>query len=677
MQIPHQTYKIDLNNINEPLTRMIESVNDKGVRFVDVELWANSQKVTLPQNCTATAAFVTDGFLINESVDCSISDDLTTVIVPIDNANVESKSGIMLVEIKITENGNILTPPFAFKVRVKKSITEDANVFEKSYGTVSEILKEVAEARGNSKTLKDEIATKADKTEVDTELSSKADKSTTDEIRENLDKLNLGGLIIKDDVIKYDINNWLTEHPEATTTVQDGAITEKKLDFKLLSKLSYVTPQMFGAVGDGNADDTVALQSALDTGRPLFIPAGTYKVTKTLYATDMYIDGDTNAVIVGDCGDNAVLELNTETANLGYISRNSYVKNITINADNSSYGLHYNRTHNLSLKNLKIKNFMKVGVFAGSLAGSLSAEIKSYNIETVAEALVIFNESAISGSVGIRNLSTDSYWKDIIVYNTEIGIEPGGNDIVTCHYWNSLADLVANSTAFVLRDNVSATLTACCSDSSRYAVRLGDYSRATINGLRIIYATKMVGKYCDVGDCVIIDSALKPNSTSEYYKSCTAHITGLEVKRYTQVIDGVTKTLDPKLLSDYLYGRYTIEINYWQNISISSSFIAPTVGNQPLSIYQFGGLANFSNVNGSRNISGTTGLNDCNIFNIGIFSCTTTTLNIPEAVKGMLICLSSGAYNWSQIYITSSSVYTRYSSNGTTWSDWIKINSNS
>ena len=193
MQIPHQTYKIDLNNINEPLTRMIESVNDKGVRFVDVELWANSQKVTLPQNCTATAAFVTDGFLISESVDCSISDDLTTVIVPIDNANIESKSGIMLVEIKITENGNILTPPFAFKVRVKKSITEDANIFEKSYGTVSEILKEVAIARGDSKTLKEEIATKADKSttytkaEVDTALSGKLDKTSGSVKRENIE----------------------------------------------------------------------------------------------------------------------------------------------------------------------------------------------------------------------------------------------------------------------------------------------------------------------------------------------------------------------------------------------------------------------------------------------------------------------------------------------------------
>ena len=554
------------------------------------------------------------------------------------------------------------------------------------------------------------------KTEVDKALSGKADQATTDEIRKDLDKLNSGGLIIKDDVIKDDINNWLTEHPEATTTVRDGAITEKKLDFKLLSKLSFVTPQMYGAVGDGNADDTVALQSALDTGKPLFIPAGTYKVTKTLCATDIYIDGDTNAVISGYCGDGAVLELNTETEPGGYISKNSYIKNITINANNNSYGLHYNRTHNLSLKNLKVKNFANVGILAGKYSlltakpsdwltnytayyrlidnkytavtdsscpefaeNTFYSTTKSYNIETVAEALVIFNKSAISGSVGIRNLSTDSYWKDIIVYNTEIGIEPGGNDIVTCHYWNSLADLVANSTAFVLRDNVNATLTACCSDSSRYAVRLGDFSFATINGLRVIFAKTMLDTINSAGDCVVIDSAVNPKSngdTDKYYKTCSANITGLEVRTYNYEKDGESKTLIPKLLSDFLYGRYNILPAFWRNFTISSSFISSTIGNQPASVYQLGGLCNFTNVNGSRNISGTTGLNDCNIFNVGIFNCITTTLNIPEAVKGMLICLSSGAYNWSQIYITSNSVYTRYSPNGTTWGAWIKINNN-
>ena len=40
----------------------------------------------------------------------------------------------------------------------------------------------------------------------------------------------------------------------------------------------------FGAVGDGEADDTDALQAAFDTRASVFIPEGTYRFTKTLYA---------------------------------------------------------------------------------------------------------------------------------------------------------------------------------------------------------------------------------------------------------------------------------------------------------------------------------------------------------------------------------------------------------
>lgn len=48
-------------------------------------------------------------------------------------------------------------------------------------------------------------------------------------------------------------------------------------------KKMIVTPQMYGAVGDGNADDSVAVQAALDSGYDVFFPSGfNYKVTKTL-----------------------------------------------------------------------------------------------------------------------------------------------------------------------------------------------------------------------------------------------------------------------------------------------------------------------------------------------------------------------------------------------------------
>lgn len=48
--------------------------------------------------------------------------------------------------------------------------------------------------------------------------------------RKRIDVLNDGGLNLKDEVIDTSIKTWLTDHPEATTTVQDGTITENKMN---------------------------------------------------------------------------------------------------------------------------------------------------------------------------------------------------------------------------------------------------------------------------------------------------------------------------------------------------------------------------------------------------------------------------------------------------------------
>lgn len=69
------------------------------------------------------------------------------------------------------------------------------------------------------------------------------------------------------------VTNWLDDHPEATTTVQDGSLTENKFteDLRNHTIKDYVTPEMFGAVGDGTTDDVLAIESAINTKKPILL----------------------------------------------------------------------------------------------------------------------------------------------------------------------------------------------------------------------------------------------------------------------------------------------------------------------------------------------------------------------------------------------------------------------
>lgn len=89
------------------------------------------------------------------------------------------------------------------------------------------------------------------------------------------------------------INKWLDDHPEATTTVADGSLTEAKFSaaLKLKTLKDYVTPEMFGAIGDGLTDDTAAWNAAIASGKPI-IAVNDYLTTSQLSLdNDVYMLG--------------------------------------------------------------------------------------------------------------------------------------------------------------------------------------------------------------------------------------------------------------------------------------------------------------------------------------------------------------------------------------------------
>lgn len=76
------------------------------------------------------------------------------------------------------------------------------------------------------------------------------------------------------------INKWMDAHIEEIATIQNGSITEQKINSSFLPKIKnvYVTPEMFGAKGDGITDDTEAFQKCFDANKKIIIPKGNYLV---------------------------------------------------------------------------------------------------------------------------------------------------------------------------------------------------------------------------------------------------------------------------------------------------------------------------------------------------------------------------------------------------------------
>jgi hypothetical protein len=191
-----------------------------------------------------------------------------------------------------------------------------------------------------------------------------------DEQGEIVDRLNEGGLDIKDDVIEGQITEWLNDHPEATTTVQDGVISEAKLASALKPKImnAYVTPEMYGAVGDGVADDTNAIQAAIDSGNIVIFPAKTYLVTN-LFVTKskLMLIGSARGTVIKSNSAGYILTVGNQSVSVGGISISYIDFNCNQNADGIS--LTGYRVNRFVIEDCSIEYFKNYGFHVDTSTG--------------------------------------------------------------------------------------------------------------------------------------------------------------------------------------------------------------------------------------------------------------------------------------------------------------------
>lgn len=174
ISLAHKSITIDVNNRNAPNVVAIANVNDKAVRYLDVTLTASGNKLTFT-GCTATATFATDGYLISDSVACTLNSTADVITVPLENF--KSMSGFLAIEIKIA-NGEtqVLNTPLALKVKVTPSLLDKSMISKDSAGTTAEICREVATARGKYESLNARL------NGIDSSVLNKADKSTVSQL---------------------------------------------------------------------------------------------------------------------------------------------------------------------------------------------------------------------------------------------------------------------------------------------------------------------------------------------------------------------------------------------------------------------------------------------------------------------------------------------------------------
>lgn len=197
-------------------------------------------------------------------------------------------------------------------------------------------------------------------------------------------------------------------------------------EIEALKRTGYVTPQMYGAKGDGVTDDTDAIQECLDTnrGKTIFFPNGEYAISSPLLhwgapqASNLIFD---NARITAKSAmDYMLLFGHNTSAYQDWEGYGIYGKAI-FNCNNlAEVGIRVdNYCFSADIKDVAIMNLPENGI---GLQMGTDGSIAAAMVLTV-DNLYVWNSQTRPGTVAIEVNGGDSFFNNIETQRTEIGMD--------------------------------------------------------------------------------------------------------------------------------------------------------------------------------------------------------------------------------------------------------------
>lgn len=259
-----------------------------------------------------------------------------------------------------------------------------------------------------------------------------------------------------------------------------GDAVRSQINALQIENNGYVTPEMFGAVGDGIADDTIPLQEAINDGRAV-VGKGNYKITSSIFINNEYKAQANSKIILDFNGDFGVVIGGSETEydNTQY----NFDVDITVDCNSRTFSTAAVALNAVKRSHIKLRGVNCSGTFFRDVYGRDDYGANGSNYENYIDINAIGTGAA--GSVCALLHSSDNNYNQIISrdFETCVLLDTGSSQNINCvHGWLSsdAIGLWENSKLIAVAKNGSKTVmprlvfSFIYQDTMRYGFHLGE-----------------------------------------------------------------------------------------------------------------------------------------------------------------------------------------------------------